>query len=135
MQDSNMNYMQMMNLPKQYTPMMEMPQQELESMYPRCYYIINPEVERMCNMMCKKYGPMFNPNPQMLESMVDDIDNRVGADVDSEYQDFDKCDDRQFVYGGFGGGRRRFRRDLITILLLRSLLRRRPSYYPWGYGY
>lgn len=137
MQDwSGKNYMQMMNMPQQYSPMMEMPHEQLQNMFPRCYVIIMPEVERMCDRMCAQHGPMFNPSRQMLESMVDDIDNRVGADVDMDYQDFDQCDDRQFAFGGMGGGRRRFRRDLITILLLRGLLdRRRPPFHPWGFGY
>jgi hypothetical protein len=136
-----MDYMQMMNMPNQYSPMMAMPQEQLQSMYPRCYHIINPEVERMCDRMCAKFGPMFNPSRQMMECMVDEIDNRVGADVDMDYQDFmdqDTCGDRQFGVGefggGFGGGRRRFRRDLITILLIRGLLgRRRPPFHP-GFG-
>ncbi len=129
------NYMQMMNVPNQYSPMMEMPQDQLQTMFPRCYHIIMPEVGRMCDRMCAQYGPMFNPSRQMLDSMVDDIDNRVGADVDMDYQDFDGCENRQFGFDGFGGGRRRFRRDLISILLLRSLLNRRPPHHPWGYGY
>lgn len=130
-----MDYMRDMKMPNQYSPMMEMPQEELESMYPRCYYIINPEAERQCDMHCAKYGSMHMPNRQQVENMVDEIDNRVGADVDEEYKDMDD-DGRQFGLG-FGGGRRRFRRDLITILLLRALLRRRrrPYGYPWFPGY
>ncbi len=134
MQNYNCNdYMQMMNVPSQYSPMMEMPQDQLMGMFPRCYHIVMPEVGRMCDRMCAQYGPMFNPSRQMLDSMVDDIDNRVGADVDMDYQDFEGCENRQFVVGGFGGGRRRFRRDLITILLLRELLRRRRPHFG-GFG-
>lgn len=136
-----MDYMRKMNMPMQYSPMMEMPQEQLESMYPRCYYIINPEVERQCDMMCAKYGMMHTPSRQQLDSMVEEIDNKVGSDVDAEYQDYDDNDDRQLggFGGGFygGGGRRRFRRDLIAILLLRALRRRRHPYYggyPWNYG-
>lgn len=133
-----MDYMRKMNMPSQYAPMMEMPQDQLESMYPRCYYIVNPEVERQCDMMQSKHGPMYTPNRQEVESMVDEIDKRVGSDVDAEYGEYGESDneERQFGFGGFGG-RRRFRRDLISILLLRRLLRRRrrPHYgYPWGYG-
>lgn len=141
MPDSDyMDYMRKMNMPMQYAPMMEMPHEQLESMYPRCYHIITPEVERQCDMMCSQYGTMYTPTRQQLENMVDEIDNKVGSDVDADYQDYEDKDDRQF--GGFGGGqfggRRRFRRDLISILLLRALRRRRrrPHYggYPWGYG-
>lgn len=140
MQDSDytdyMDYMRKMNMPAQYSPMVEMPQEQLESMYPRCYYLINPEVERQCDMFCSKFGNMCTPSRQQLESMVDEVDNNVGAEVDQDYQDFEN-EERQF-YGGFGGGRRRFRRDLISILLLRALRRRRRPHYggypPWGYG-
>lgn len=134
-----MDYMRKMNMPMQYAPMMEMPHEQLESMYPRCYHIMNPEVERQCDKMCSNYGNMYTPTRQQLDSMVDEIDDKVGADVDADYQDYEN-DDRQLggFGGGFGGGRRRFRRDLITILLLRSLRRRRrrPPFggFPWGYG-
>jgi hypothetical protein len=145
--------MQMMNLPQKYGPMMEMPQEQLESMFPRCYYIIYPEVCRHCDRMLSKKGTMYTPTREELENMVDDIDNRVGQEVEAEYEDNDDGenletmgtfenfqkddDDRQFGFGGgFFGGRRRFRRDLISIILLRELLRRRRRpHYGFGYGY
>ncbi len=142
MLDSNymdyIDYMRKMNIPMQLSPMMEMKQDELESMYPRCYHIINPEVERHCDMFTAQFGTMHTPSRQQLDFMVDEIDNRVGADVDTDYQDGDDIESRQF--GGFGGGhfggRRRFRRDLISILLLRALRRRRrhPHFggHPWN---
>ena len=140
-----MEYMRKMNMPMQYSPMMEMPQEQLESMYPRCYFIIYPEVYRHCDMLCANYGTMCNPSRRQIEAIVDDIDNRVGADVDADYQDDDNDndkdkDDRQF--GGFGGGpfgggnfggRMRFRRDLIRILLLRELFRRRRPHHHGGF--
>ncbi len=179
---SNKPYMQMMNLPKQYEPMMEMPQEQLESMFPRCYYIIHPEVCRHCDRMISKKGTMYTPSREELEEMVDDIDNRVGQDVEAEYEEneysensnymgayensetmgayenpntmgayenpntmgafekYQKDDGRQFGFGGGFGRRRRFRRDLISIILLRELLgrRRRPHSgfgYPGGYWY
>jgi hypothetical protein len=128
-----MDYMRKMKMPEEYSPMMEMPQENLESMYPRSYHIVNPEVERSCGMMHMKYGPMYMPNRQQVESMVDEIDNRVGPEIDAEYQD-DEGEERQFGFGGFGG-RRRFRRDLITILLLRRLFRRRRPHFGFpGFG-
>ncbi len=159
-------YMHMMNIPKQYEPMMEMPQEQLESMFPRCYYIIFPEVSRHCDRMIAKKGTMYTPTREQLEEMVDDIDNRVGQDVDAEYEDDDENqnlesynyqkdndyqemepyhygkekDDRQFgFFGGGFGRRRRFRRDLISIILLREFLRRRrrPHHgfgFPGGFG-
>ena len=131
-----MPYMQMMNVPLQYSPMMEMPQEQLESMYPRCYYMIYPEVCHHCDMLNAKYGTMYTPSRMQMEAIVDDIDNKVGADVDAEYQDDDDDDNKRQIGFGHFGGRRRFRRDLISILLLRELLRRRrrPHYYG-GYVY
>lgn len=129
-------YMQMMDVPAEYSPMMEMPQDQLESMYPKCYYIIYPEVNRHCDMFNKMYGTMYNPSRKQLEEIVDEIDNSVGSYVDAEYQERDEnyTENRQFGLGS----RRRFRRDLISILLLRELLRRRrPNYYggyPLHYG-
>ncbi len=136
-----MDYMRKMNMPQQYSPMVEMPQEQLESMYPRCYYIIYPEVYRHCDMLCANYGTMCNPSRRQIEAIVDDIDNRVGADVDADYQDDDNDkdkddDNRQFGLGfGVGqfGGRRRFRRDLIRILLLRELFRRRRPHHHGGF--
>lgn len=136
-------YMQMMDVPSEYSPIMEMPREQLESMYPKCYYIIYPEVHRHCDMFCAMYGTMYNPSRKQLEGMVDEIDNSVGSYVDAEYQERDEDDaqNRQIGLGvgHFGpGSRRRFRRDLITILLLRELFhRRRPHYYggyPLHYG-
>ncbi|MDF2986374.1 MAG: hypothetical protein K0R50_1884 [Eubacterium sp.] len=171
-------YMHMMNIPKQYEPMMEMPQEQLESMFPRSYYIIYPEVSRHCDRMISKHGTMFTPSRQQLEDAIDDIDNRVGQDIEAEYADDDNDNqslesyqyqkdndydnlesyqyqkgndyedlesyqygkdkgDRQIgFFGGFPGRRRRFRRDLISIILLRELLRRRrrPHHGHGGFG-
>lgn len=136
------NYLQQMNMPQKYAPMMEMPQQQLESMYPRCYFIIYPEVRRHADRFTSQYGAMATPTRQQMDEMVENIDNNVGDNVDQDYRedeneyDYDNYDERQL--GGFGGGfsgfgRRRFRRDLISILLLRELFRRRRPHY--GYGW
>ncbi|MCX7922589.1 MAG: hypothetical protein N3B21_11370 [Clostridia bacterium] len=133
-----MPYMQMMGLPGQYYPMMEMPQDQLESMYPRIYYIVYPHVKYQCDMFDGKYGTMYNPSREQLEAMVDDIYRKVEVDVNVEISIPREDGDRQF---GFGG--RRLFRDLISILLLRQLLSRRRPYggyfdvyggYPGGYG-
>ncbi len=124
-------YMQMMDVPAEYSPMIEMPQDQLESMYPKCYYIINPEVNRHCDMFNKIYGAMYNPSRKQLEEIVDEIDNSVGSYVDAEYQERDENDADYRQFGS--GSRRRFRRDLISILLLRELLRRRRPHYYGGY--
>ena len=126
-------FMQMMDVPAEYSPMFEIPQDQLEAMFPKCYYIIYPEVNHHCDMLNKMYGTMYNPSRKQLEEIVDEIDNSVGSYVDAEYQEDDHdTENRQF--GHFGSGsRRRFRRDVISILLLRELLRRRRPHYYGGY--
>ena len=128
-----MPYMQMMGLPNQYSPMMEMPQEQMESMYPKVYDIVYPHVKHQCDMHDSKYGMMHEPNREQFDEMVKDINNKVEGEVEAEVSKEEN--QRQF---GFGG--RRLLRDLIAILLLRQLLgRRRPHYggyggYGGGYG-
>jgi hypothetical protein len=123
-------YMQMMGLPNQCCPMMEMPQEELEAMYPRVYRIIYPHVKYQCDMFDSKNG-MMNPTREQVEAMVDDIQRKVEPEVDMEINLPTEEAERQF---GFGG--RRLFRDLVSILLLRQLLRRRRRPFPYGYpGY
>lgn len=142
-------YMQM--CPQQYQPMMNMPAEQLESMYPRAYFIIYPVVCQQCDTFASQFGPMYAPSRQQVDCMIDNIDNMVGTQVDQDYRDDDYDYDSNYDYdyeydyadydqrpngfggyGGFGGGhgRRRFRRDLVRILLLRELLHRRR--YPHG---
>lgn len=124
-------YMQQMGIPCQYYPMATMPQEQLEAMYPECYYIINPAVERACDHMDSQYGHMYTPTREQLESMVDRIYREVEADVNKVYSRNTNEEERQLIGGG-----RRVLRDLITILLIRNLLRRRRPFsgYPPFYG-
>lgn len=127
-------YMQMMNMPQQYAPMMTMPQEELETMYPQVYFIVYPAVMTHCDMMGIRPGMMFTPTRQQLDSMVDGIYRSVEGQMGMGEETIEET--RQpFGFGpglGFGFGRRRFARDLIGILLIRELLRRRHFGYP-GY--
>jgi len=177
-------FMGMAGLPGAYYPMMQLPATQLESMYPKCYYIIYPRIKRVCDSMCQQ-AQMMAPNSAMMQQAVDNIYDEVepllGEDdmmeMDNqmmqmpEYQmpmqeqqmpqyqmpmyeqqmpqyhmpmyenpmhmqnDMGKCgcgsemDSRQFTGAGFFPGffprpRRRFLRDLISILLIRQLLRR-----------
>lgn len=86
-------------------------------------------------MMEMTYGKMYTPTSEQLESMIDKICEKLESEVDDLIkQEMDK-DDRQFGFGGRG-----LFRSLISILLIRELLRRRrpyggyPGYYG-GYGY
>ncbi|RCX19433.1 hypothetical protein DFR58_103179 [Anaerobacterium chartisolvens] len=161
MQSFNPNYMQMMSMPQQYSPMTAMPDEQLENMYPKTYHIVQPMVENECNNMVSNYGDMYCPNKAHLENMIENIykkveanvevnveaDMKVEADVKGAVKDDikeksaekekekDKEKSRQF---GFGG--RRILRDLTGILLIRELMRRRrpfygyPGYYGGGFG-
>lgn len=132
----SMPYMHKMGIPSNMYPMANMPEQQLEMMYPRIYYIIYPVVVRHCDMMDMTYGRMYMPNREEVERMTDNIHSQVEADVDAEMQqESEGSEERQF---GFGFGRRRFLRNLISILLLRELLhrRRRPFFgTPFGGGF
>ncbi len=127
-------YMQMMNMPTQYYPMATMPVQDLETMYPQMYYHAYPAVMGYCDMMGIRPGTTFSPTREQLDSMVDGIYRSVESQLPMEEGEMES---RQ-PFGGFGGfggfGRRRFLRDLIAILLIRELLRRRRPHYG-GYGY
>ena len=49
-QQQYMPYMQMMGLPNQYCPMMDMHQEQLESMSPNIYHKVYPHVKEQCDM-------------------------------------------------------------------------------------
>lgn len=128
-----MPYMQMMGLPNHCCPMMEMPQGQLESMYPKTYHTIYPHVKHHCDMFDNMHG-MTNPSNEQLEAMVDDIQRKVEFEIDVDVNVPCECGNRQFGYGG-----RRLLRDLISILLIRQLLQRRRPFpyggYPYQYPY
>ncbi len=133
-QDYVMGYMQAANLPMENYPMVTMPEQQLEAMYPKTYKIIQPVAERTCDKMEECYGPTFIPTQEQLESMIDDVYTKVEVDVDVAIKQSPRGRERQF----FGGGRR-ILRDFIGALIITNILRRRrrPFFgfptYP-GYG-
>ncbi len=122
-----MNYMQNMAMQYPYmNQMMELPEQKLEAMYPKEYYIIYPHVQRMCDNMEMQYGNVNVPNKEQLEEMADHITKQVEAEIKKEIEK-EENENRQFGYGG-----RRLLGGLASILLIRELIRRRR---PYGYGY
>ena len=128
-------YMQAMGMPSQNYPMTT-PEQQLESMYPNIYNIVNPVVESHCDNMEMKYGKMYCPTKEQLEATTDNILSEVEPSVEAAIEKETGTAERQF---GFGG--RRLLRNLIGILFIRSLLGRRrrpfgffPGYYS-GYPY
>ena len=127
--------MHTMGIPSQMYPMMNMPEQQLEMMYPKIYFIIYPVVMQHCDMMDMSHGSMHNPTDEEMEAMTENIAVKVEADVDAAIKQDGGEGERQF---GFGG--RRLLRGLVGILLIRELLRRRrrPFFgYPYygGYGF
>jgi len=123
--------MQTMGIPSQCYPMMTMPEQQLENMYPNIYNIVNPVVENHCDNICMKYGTMNTPTKEYLETTTDNILAEVEPQVTAEIEKETGAGERQF---GFGG--RRLLRSLIGILLIRNLLgrRRRPFGFFPGFG-
>jgi hypothetical protein len=113
--------MQSMGIPDQMYPMMNMPDQQLESMYPRIYHTVYPAVCRRCDMADANLGPTHIPTKENLENMIENIyaevEKDVEADIKRESRDFDE---RQFI-----GPARPLLRGLIGILLIRELQRRR----------
>lgn len=124
MQDFSCNYMHMTNMPAQYCPMMTMPQQQLETMYPMTHRIISPVVERTCDKMSMAYGPMFTPTDEQIESMTDDVYGNVEMDVETAIRQSNREGERQILGGG-----RRLLRDFIRTLLILSLIRRRRPFF------
>lgn len=109
-----------------YYPMVTMPEEQLEKMYPKTYQIVNPVVQSYCDKM----DVMSNPTKEQLNEICEKICKEVEADVEKVIATENKDEKRQL---GFGG--RFILRDLAGILLLRELIRRRRTFgYP-GYGF
>ena len=101
---------------------------DLERMYPDTYRIVYPMVVSACDMV------RMPVTEEMVDRMTDDIydraanDSRINIDINVEIENREENNDRQI--SGETRQRRprrrnRFFRDLIRILLLRELLRRR----------
>jgi hypothetical protein len=88
MQDFNVNprmpYSQSMGGGDDYNNMMAMPGQQLEKMYPKIYFIVNPVIMRHCDMMDDTKGPSYIPTKEELENMMNNIQGEVGKMVKSE---------------------------------------------------
>ncbi|NJD03325.1 MAG: hypothetical protein FIA99_12205 [Ruminiclostridium sp.] len=125
-------YNPMMNVQGQYNPMMNMAQPELESMFPNTYNIIQPQVENMCDNLEAAKGKMHCPSQEEMDHMVDQIYTNVESDVEAAVRQNSNSNERQFLGGG-----RRILRDLIAILLINSLIRRRRPFFgfPGFFGF
>lgn len=146
-----MDYMpycsQMMNLDQCASPLMQYQTDELESMYPDIYRVVYPKIRDICMREDVPGNPQMYPNPtrSAVERMTDEVYNAAVSEIGDPDAYFARGDDgRQFgVYGGYGyapvgyapygygpyGYGRRLLRDLVGILLIRSLLGRRGYFY------
>lgn len=111
------------------TPYQDMNQacDDLERMYPDTYRIVYPMVVSACDMVTMPV------TEEMVDRMTDDIydraasDSRISIDINIGLESREDSNDRQFSNQSMQRRprRNRFFRDLIRILLLRELLRRR----------
>lgn len=131
-----MPYIQSMRAPEEMLPIVDMTELQLEEMYPRIYFIINPVIIHHCNALDAQYGDMYVPSKDLFNEMVEDIHSRVSDDLDANNKQ--GVEIKQWTRGSHE------LRDLISIILLREMMhrRRRPRRYPYddyrrgpGYGY
>lgn len=99
----------------------EMPEYQLEMMYPESYYIIYPEVIRHCDIFDNSYGTMRMPKNEEIDRMVDNITGKVETEVESAVKPGMREEDARLI--GFGG--RGLLRDFTRVLLLREFFMRR----------
>lgn len=99
----------------------EMPEYQLEMMYPQSYYIIYPEVIRQSDTFDNSFGAMRMPTNEEIERMVDNITVKVEVEVEAAVKSGMREEETRLI--GFGG--RGLTRDLIRILLLREFFQRR----------
>ncbi|MDD3304063.1 MAG: hypothetical protein PHP54_04010 [Clostridia bacterium] len=116
MPNQTMQNMPMM-MPNQMWDMNEY-EEDLESMYPESYRRIYPMV---CNACDKVQGRITR---DMIMRMTDDICNKMEMDGRMESQE-SVAEDRQ---------RNRFLNDLVSVLLIREFLHRRPGRPPFFPG-
>jgi hypothetical protein len=145
-----MHNMPMMQMPMAQMPMMQPMHMNYENdyleederdeeyfarMHGENYHRMMPYVMKTVDRMEKKGDMIYveHPDKEMVERMSEEAYNNMIRDMPEMADEQDE--ERQF------GGRRRFGRDLITILLLSQLLgrrrrrrRRRDHDYDNGYG-
>lgn len=140
-----MPYPQMMNPNLYKSPMVDYPTEKLEDMYPEIYYKVFPKIQQMCVLKDTQDNNEMYPNPtrDAVERMTDDIYRDTMMEM-GEQEGMETGTQRQYgifggpgygypgyIYPGYGypGYRGSPVRDLIGILLIRELLRRRGYHY------
>ncbi|WP_352419743.1 hypothetical protein [Proteiniborus sp.] len=116
---------------------------EMYRRYPEMYRRLYPKVYDCISRYIREKGEDWDPSDRELEEMTDEIYERMMKECPEIDEDLDErrygvSSDVDAMQRPFYGRRRIFR-DLITIILLGSLLgrrRRRRRYYDYpGYGY
>lgn len=128
--DPRMQNLQPMGMYDEHNRMFVSPDEELERMYPRIYFIINPVVIRHCDMFDDNYGPSYTPTNEELERMVDNIqmevEPMVKAEMPEEFTNPGNPDGNP--HGNPNGRRNPFLRGLVGTLLVSELLGRRRGF-------
>ena len=120
--------MNTMAMPQQYGPITTMIEQQLENMYPKTYHIVYPRVRHHCDMLDMNYGCNYCPTKEQVDDMCDRICKEVEKDVETSMKDDMKDDMEGKENRQLGFGSRRLLRDLVGILLIRELIRRRRGF-------
>jgi hypothetical protein len=121
------------------------PVENLENMFPEVYHIVYPKVITLCNAFDRPNNPNMYPFPhrEMVNCMVDEIYNQTTSEM-GYTQDYEETINVQAPFypeyvDPYDYNRRhrkghkdpdtRYLRDIISIILLRELLRRRGRRY------
>lgn len=103
--------------------------EDMNHMFPELYHRLRPHIHECMSRHIKEKGEEWEPNRRELDSMTDEIYERMMR----EYPEIDQdLDERRFgMASDFDAmqrpffGRRRLLRDLIAITLLGTFLNRR----------
>lgn len=108
--------------------------------YPELYYGVYPKVQDCINKYYPPYVPIYQmPDNEQMDTMVDEIYEECIEEYPEINQD---PKERRLMARGISSqqrpyyGRRRIFRDLLGIIVIGELLRRRRNpYYGYGPGY
>ncbi|WP_251861241.1 hypothetical protein [Clostridium sp. Marseille-Q2269] len=104
--------------------------EDLKRLLPRIYFKIYPVVIHHCDLMEREKGKDYCPSEKELDSTCKEIYKKIKSQLDDDDDDCDCTRQRRYR-------RRHAVRDIIRILFLNELLRRRRRRRPHrpGYGY
>lgn len=132
-------YMPMWNIPQYYYPMTDFDDDRLRMMYPRIYNDLYPMINNYCDMMERRYGTMYTPTREEMDSMVEDMTRNLGGRPEEITQEGEAAAETLAPIG-YDGDYRHYdghhgMSDLARILLIRELMRRRRRHHPGMYGH